>query len=568
MKSKLINIFFLLSALYSFSQYKEMLHQPYKNKVNDIDVLYRNTVIKTTNDSLYVYNYTNKMQQWALSNKDKELALEAELLKAYTNWYIHGYKNPDLVQNLIEVAHKGNKNKIYHVQERAINVIATHFWSVKNYESAFEWLLQSAKVLEKIKPENFPEMANHLNYIGRCYYNFEDYTNALIYYKKSSELEKTEFNSRRVLEAQSTVGLCYQKLDEFNLAEQSFLRVINDTSKYKDTIWQNIAAGNLGYNFYLQENYEKAIPLFKTDIENALKINDLNLAVGSLIPLADIHLKQNKLNLAKKEIDSAYHYIKKTNQTDRLLKLYPVISKWYAANNQPDFSAIYLDSTLIAVNIQNKKYNGLKLLRANQKVLAKEKKLEIEKLKNEGQLKLTQRNYILLIAILLLITSIFIFWYRNKYLLKEQEIKALELENTQKYLENAKSNLKNLTKKIREDSNLITELQKNDTSKINSEILSQLKSKNILTQNDWKQFQSLFKEAYPNFIQSFINSYPVLGQAEIRCLCLNKLALTNNEMSLILGVSTNTIRVTKHRIRKKLNLESNKSLEDIIKKIS
>jgi len=36
-------------------------------------------------------------------------------------------------------------------------------------------------------------------------------------------------------------------------------------------------------------------------------------------------------------------------------------------------------------------------------------------------------------------------------------------------------------------------------------------------------------------------------------------------MALILGVSTNTIRVTKHRIRKKLNKHTEENLEKLLK---
>lgn len=551
----------------SFGQYKQMLHKQYKDKVNDIDVLYRNTINKNLQDSLYINSYTKEIEQWAVANNDKELALEATLLKAYANWFIYGDKRTELIQNLIAVAEKGEENNVYHIQERAIQVIATHYWSFKEYENAFEWLLKSAKVLEKINPESFPNMANHLNFIGRSYYNFEDYKTAIIYYKKAGNLEKTAFNKSDVLESQSTLGLCYQKLGDFELAEQAFLRVINDTSAHKNNLWKGIAAGNLGYNFYLQGNYEKAIPLFKTDIENALKINELGLAAGSLIPLADIHLKQNKYKIAKQEIDSAYKYIKKTNQTDRFVKLYPVISKWYAANNQPKLSSIYLDSTLIAVNMHNTKYSSLKLLRANQKVEAEERKLEVGNLKSENQLKLVKRNFIISIIAILLAISILTFWLRNKHLLNKQKIKELALINSEKALKNAKNQLNSLTEKIRQDNNIIVQLQKNEESKNNSEIQSQLKSKNILTKKDWDQFQGLFKVAYPNFILNFSKTYPDLSQAEIRCLCLEKLKLTNTETGLILGVSANTVRVTKHRIRKKLNLENTENLEELVEKM-
>ena len=564
MKLKLISFFFFYGCIATFSQYKQMLHKPYKDKIDDIDILYRNTINKGQKDSLFISTYTSKMQQWALSNKDKELALEADLLKAYANWYLYGHIKKELIENLAIIAEKGKKEAFFNIEARAIHVIATHFWKIKEYESAFEWLLQLAKVLNKMEPESFPNMAIHLNFIGQSYYHFQDYTNALNYFVKSSLLEKNKFNAVAVINAQNTVGLCYQKLGKLKLAKTYFLKVINDTSKYKNTIWQGIASGNLGYNYYLKEKYIEAIPLLKKDIQNAKTIKEPGLAAGSLIPLAHIYLNQNKLPEAKSKINEARKYIKQSQQIDRLRLLYPIISKWYAANKQAKLSASYLDSTILSINAYNKKYSSLKLLRANQKSKAKEKELEIAELKSIGKLKITVRNFIILLTTILLVISILAFILRNKYLLKEQQVKELALINTQKALDNAKNQLNNLTLKIRRDSNLITELQKENNYKKDTDFLSKLKSKNILTQSDWKQFQALFNEGHPNFIPSITIKHPNLSQAEIRCLCLEKLKLTNNEMGLILGVSANTIRVTKHRLRKKLNIESQDDLEKFV----
>ncbi|TXD48716.1 helix-turn-helix transcriptional regulator [Polaribacter sp. IC073] len=215
---------------------------------------------------------------------------------------------------------------------------------------------------------------------------------------------------------------------------------------------------------------------------------------------------------------------------------------------------------MIAINAYNKKDSSLKLLRANQKVETKERDLVVEKLNTLSQQKLTKRNFVILLVGILLVISLLSFWFRNKYLLNKQQIRELALANTKKALIDTKSQLKNMATRVRQDNNLIIELQKQKISKNTSILLSKLKSKNILTKDGWTQFQSLFKAIHPHFISYIKASNPNLSQAEIRCLCLEKFILTNNEMGLLLGVLTNTIRVTKHRIRKKLNLQSQDDL--------
>ena len=543
------------------AQYKQMLNKPYKDKVGDINILYWNVVEK---DSTSAFAYIKEFENWAIEHQDYQLVLEAQLLRAYY-YRKYAWDDPEKLNYLIEIAEKGRIENIPHIEERAVQAIAVHYWRKENYQKAFEWMLLSAKILDKMEPASFPNMAEHLNLLGRYYYFFNDYNSALIYYEKSSNLPMSSFNALAVIEAQNTLGLCYQKLGNLNKAAHWFQKVIDDTSSYQSAVWKGIASGNLGYTYYLKHDYERAIPLFKIDIENALmgKV-DYGLAAGSTIPLADIYLKQNKLEESKRKIDESRRYIRLSSQTDRLRKLYPVMSKWYAKNNRPDSSAVYLDSAMLATKKHNEKYNSLKLLRANQEVEAKDRELEVSQLKTESRLKLSQRNFVIIIVVLLLGGSILAYLLRNKYLLEKQRAKDLALKDSQKALVDAKNQLETLVQKVHLDNQVITQLKKGEPQNKDITLLERLKSKSILTNDDWIQYQELFKKVYPKFIPNLKSSYPDLSPAERRCLCLEKLRMSNNEMALVLGVSANTVIVTKHRIRKKLGIKSQNELQDFI----
>lgn len=280
--------------------------------------------------------------------------------------------------------------------------------------------------------------------------------------------------------------------------------------------------------------------------------------------MADIYLKRNQIEESKKEIEVAREYIRASGQTDRLRKLYPIMSKWFARNNQPDSSAVYLDSSMLATKKYNEKYNSLKLLRANQEFIAKERELEVSRLKTESLLKISQRNSIIFVVILLLGGSIVAYWFRNQYHLKKQQIKDLALQNTKEDLFHAKSQLENLVQRVHRNNEIIIQLKKGKPQKEDIDLLERLKSTSILTQEDWTEYQALFKKTYPNFIPNLKSSHPDLSPAERRCLCLEKLRMSNNEMALALGVSANTIIVTKHRIRKKLGLETQDELKELV----
>lgn len=81
---------------------------------------------------------------------------------------------------------------------------------------------------------------------------------------------------------------------------------------------------------------------------------------------------------------------------------------------------------------------------------------------------------------------------------------------------------------------------------------------------DWEEFKLYFEQIYTGFYAKLKVSYPDLTNQELRHCALIRLNLNNNECASILGISPNSIKVSRTRLRKKLNLESNQSLTDFV----
>ena len=67
-----------------------------------------------------------------------------------------------------------------------------------------------------------------------------------------------------------------------------------------------------------------------------------------------------------------------------------------------------------------------------------------------------------------------------------------------------------------------------------------------------------------SYLYSLREAFPQFSQAEIRYLCLVKLNLRQNEIASALGVSDSSVRVTWHRMRKKLELENPLNPEEFL----
>ena len=88
------------------------------------------------------------------------------------------------------------------------------------------------------------------------------------------------------------------------------------------------------------------------------------------------------------------------------------------------------------------------------------------------------------------------------------------------------------------------------------EKLEDLAASKILTEDDWIKFKQKFNDAYPLFFKTIEKNGFKLSKGEKRLVALEKLNLDTNQISNILGISTDSIRTVRYRLRKKINAPS------------
>jgi DNA-binding CsgD family transcriptional regulator len=164
----------------------------------------------------------------------------------------------------------------------------------------------------------------------------------------------------------------------------------------------------------------------------------------------------------------------------------------------------------------------------------------------------------------------------NKQVLSEKEnaLLTLEKQHMEEELTNAKKILDNYTESMLRKNEMLEQftIELNKLKSLKSKELYEekieqmdlLNKSTILTEDDWNKFKELFEQVYDSFFTRLREKLPDLSQAEIRLACLIKLKLSTKEIAGILGVSPNTIKTTRYRLRKKLNMLEETSLEDII----
>ncbi len=134
--------------------------------------------------------------------------------------------------------------------------------------------------------------------------------------------------------------------------------------------------------------------------------------------------------------------------------------------------------------------------------------------------------------------------------------------------------LEDYVSRIKENNDIIDKLNREleqytqvGTASEKMKVLQQLQKNVILTEDDWNRFKDIFESVHANFFTRLRSRYSGLTQAEMRLAALTRLNMTTREMAAMLGVSPETIRQTRWRLRKKLDLDDDKSLEQLVHEI-
>ena len=452
-----------------------------------------------------------------------------------------------------------------------------------DYQKAVEWMLNSIEVREKLG--DFSEMAMNCSAIGNLYLEQNDLIKAEEYFRKALNLNKQTSHAVRKGFILINFGKLKEEQDSLNQAMEFYSDAHNLFIENGDL--RGIAA-SLYKIAQIQtewEDYQKAISnLFEAE-EIYLKLNEKYGLTFVYNQICKTYRETKKNDLALKYGELANNLAQQINSNPLLAASYLQLSEVYKDQGKFDSSLISfkayekLNTELISWE-NNKKLSSLE----NQaKIVAQEKDIKI--LNQENRLrKILMYFSIACTIILLLITSGIIRYQslKNKNLLQKKEIleeknKVFEIEKqlhqqNQRMLENDLE-LKNkelaskalallqLNEALQDVGVKVNEIKtgknQSDKNAVNS-IMQEIKM--ATNSNIWEEFDLAFNNVYNSFYDKLLKICPELTSTEIKMAALLKLNLSTKEIAAITFKSESAVKVTRHRIRNKLQLQPDKKL--------
>lgn len=446
--------------------------------------------------------------------------------------------------------------------------LANKYIEKGHYKMALTEALKALECFEKINHQS--RKADVIKQIGDIESGLENHENSITYYKQAIEAYKKLDEKMYLAYAYTSLGISYQNLKDYKNAESSYLLAIENSRAVEDKWSLSNVMHNLAELEIINNNYTKAKELL-TDAKTLAEEENLQLSLASALDgLSKVDSHSNNLTAALSKNNKAITLTKTSGALPHLQSLYMYRSELLEASNQYQEALTYLKASYKIKDslFSYKKTQQVEELKTIYETDKKEQQIknqknEIELLNIKGKVNNLQR-LLLAFGLVLALIAVYAFYQRSKRNKLSKEKAEAELgfktkELTTHALHLAKKNevlndIKQKAKLFKKEANADPGYQK----------LIQTINFDLQDDNNWENFSKYFEEVHKDFSANAQFQFPKITSNDLRLMALLKMNLSSKEIANILNISNDGIKKARYRLRKKLNLATEDSLQEFI----
>lgn len=387
-------------------------------------------------------------------------------------------------------------------------------------------------------------------------------------------------NKRKIAFGLSMQGLLefrsknYQEAIEKNLQAYAIRQEINDLKGQGESL-NNLALAYMG-----MQNWSQALSYLEQAVERKVRAKDLTQMTVVLNNIGFCHSQLGHPEKALGYFNKALQKATTNGQYGEVLASYRNIIRHFEK----------LEDYKTAFETQEKLLH-LKDSLANLQRIESLAELEVryETQKKEQEILLLQQQqaiitnrwltvavglfFVIILGILILDNQKRKHRQQTEILKKEDQLKQAEIKNMANLLEYNKKKLSLYTENLLKKNQLVSQLEdKLQTVVANGsqeqhqhkKIVNDFSSVRILTEEDWEEFKGLFDSVHQGLLDRLLDQYQDLTMAEQRLFLLMKLKLSTKEIANILGVSPDSVKKGRYRLKKKIGAEEGVSIQDFV----
>ena len=465
---------------------------------------------------------------------------------------------------------------------RANRVIGVAYWAQGNLTKALLYLNNAHKAYHNIQDSK--GIANTRLNIGMVYSDLKEYTKAQLYFEQA-------INEFTALGLKGRIATSFTKIGTM-LVEQrkneEALKYLTDALKMHTdanfTYGIAEAHNKLGILYLNINEIEQAYYHIKKSKELGRKVSDIDGLTNNLIIHGKILRLSDKLDEAVKEISKGLKLAKENDLKKYELFAYEELKEIKKRQSKPEEAFYFYDKFIV---LRDSLFN----LEKTKQIAYIEFANELEKKDKElitfkaQEKKDTIIKLILVLSMIIIsISGCFIYIISRQrakksaqLASKSQELLASAHALTQKEVENLELKQKELKQQLEfKNKELSTYtlnfIKKNEIVQSIQRTIQQIKKspsvekakliadlnkivrKNVSIDKDWEDFSRYFEDAHQGFYSQLKFKHPDLSTNDLKICSLIRLNLNVKEMAGVLGISPDSARTARYRLRKKLKL--------------
>jgi tetratricopeptide (TPR) repeat protein len=526
-------------------------------------------------DTMAMVNHLRQLEKDFEAAGESKLAQQAWLAQIdYQSVYLHYYK-PYGIYILDQAIDYARERGWKQLEAECMLRKGFLLYRQNKFGPAFEFIQKGYSGIKKGGFNNTPLIIRYLEDIGLCYYEFGDPEGGITYLREALAQPSRIDPDGEKRKTYNTIGVCFNRLEQLDSAYHYFALAHETATAVQDTFWAALSLGNMGNILFLQEKYDQAIPFLEKDFYTSQKYGEWPSAVNASLSLATMHLKRGDIDKAQFYLD--YASKNKNMESARSMSgYYKNMASIRRLQGDDDQAFQYLDSFLLYKEKDEKERNIKTINQAKLKVEVEHHANEIKLLETARSRQVLMRNGLLFI---LLLTGGFTLVYvrmQRQRQVKERQLMNMREEAARTELEHAKKQLSAFTHALKEKNELIESFRDEldqlhqsgqEHALARSEHITKLLNSTILTEEDWREFRTMFDLVHPGFFVRLKEKMNDLTPAETRLLALTKLQLAPREMAAMLGISYDAIKKSRQRLRKKIHLPEEGTLDELVELI-
>ena len=524
-----------------------------------------------------------------------ELGKKANTLKKVANSYrLYGYSELEINQNRKKELELFKKSYYYdsladnsHGMVKSLYALGGGLGDKGDYNESLLYLQKALSIFDSGEIDCKKCKKRVYVTIGSVLVNSKNDNEAITNFRYAEELALELNDTLSLGTIYQQLGIAFSNLKEINKSHEYTLKAYDFLQGSKRYTELYAIEMNLAASYMRIDSLKKAKEYAQMSLQNFKNKGIKDGMTRASLTLGEIHYKLKEYKKAESNYLYALDLAQKFESKPKEMTAHAKLNVLYKSMGKFEKALYHLEqnhkieSGIFSVE-KERELSEIKLKleseRKKKELAQKDAKIQAFRLKEEKEQQ--QRKIIYSGVILLIISSLFVIQFqrvRNKknkeILLKEKEVEKLKVKEARSKVDHLSKELNVFTQNLSEKNSFINQLEekleqleKNDVigSMNREEALSELYSFKILTDEDWVKFKDLYNKVHEGQLLNIRKKYPTLTQAEERLILLLKINFTTSEISGITGVSINSVRKSRQRLRNKLQLDADVVLEEFV----